>query len=95
MNLVLPWSLHYQVVAQVDGMSGMFNPDPKTNWGNIIAHSSTTRLSFKKEEVKQEFVKFTTVPVCLKVNVSLPYTKTVLVIQKLKIMSSKVRLLLF
>ena len=38
-----------QVVAQVDGMSGMFNPDPKQPiGGNIIAHSSTTRLSFKK-----------------------------------------------
>jgi DNA repair protein RAD51 len=39
-----------QVVAQVDGgPSGMFNPDPKKPiGGNIIAHSSTTRLSLKK-----------------------------------------------
>ncbi|KAH3902607.1 probable DNA repair protein rhp51 [Saccharomycodes ludwigii] len=38
-----------QVVAQVDGMSGMFNPDPKKPvGGNIMAHSSTTRLAFKK-----------------------------------------------
>lgn len=38
-----------QVVAQVDGMSSMYNPDPKKPiGGNIIAHASTTRLSFKK-----------------------------------------------
>jgi DNA repair protein RAD51 len=39
-----------QVVAQVDGgPSAMFNPDPKKPiGGNIIAHASTTRLSFKK-----------------------------------------------
>jgi DNA repair protein RAD51 len=39
-----------QVVAQVDGgPSAMFNPDPKKPiGGNIIAHSSTTRLSLKK-----------------------------------------------
>lgn len=38
-----------QVVAQVDGMSSVYNPDPKKPiGGNIIAHSSTTRLSFKK-----------------------------------------------
>ncbi|KAJ3271986.1 recombinase rad51 [Terramyces sp. JEL0728] len=33
-----------QVVAQVDGGAGMFNPDPKKPiGGNIIAHASTTR----------------------------------------------------
>jgi DNA repair protein RAD51 len=38
-----------QVVAQVDGSAGMFNPDPKKPiGGNIIAHASTTRLSLKK-----------------------------------------------
>ncbi len=38
-----------QVVAQVDGASAMFNPDPKKPiGGNIIAHASTTRLSFRK-----------------------------------------------
>ncbi|KAI8592376.1 recombinase rad51 [Geranomyces variabilis] len=37
-----------QVVAQVDGMA-MFNPDPKKPiGGNIMAHSSTTRLSLRK-----------------------------------------------
>lgn len=37
-----------QVVAQVDG-GALFNPDPKKPiGGNIIAHSSTTRLYFKK-----------------------------------------------
>ncbi|CEP20646.1 DNA repair protein rhp51 AltName: Full=RAD51 homolog [Cyberlindnera jadinii] len=37
-----------QVVAQVDG-GMMFNPDPKKPiGGNIIAHSSTTRLSLRK-----------------------------------------------
>ena len=85
-----------QVVAQVDGMSGMFNPDPKKPIGvTLLPIHQQLDYRLKREEVKQEFVRFTTVPVCLKVNVSLPYTKTVLVIQKLKIMSSKVRLLLF
>lgn len=38
-----------QVVAQVDGMASMYNPDPKKPiGGNIIAHASTTRLSLKK-----------------------------------------------
>ncbi|KAH6626015.1 Rad51-domain-containing protein [Chaetomium sp. MPI-SDFR-AT-0129] len=39
-----------QVVAQVDGgPSAMFNPDPKKPiGGNIMAHSSTTRISLKK-----------------------------------------------
>lgn len=38
-----------QVVAQVDGGAGMFNPDPKKPiGGNIIAHASTTRISLKK-----------------------------------------------
>lgn len=38
-----------QVVAQVDGASAMFNPDPKKPiGGNIIAHASTTRLYFRK-----------------------------------------------
>lgn len=37
-----------QVVAQVDG-GQMFNPDPKKPiGGNIMAHSSTTRLSLRK-----------------------------------------------
>ncbi|PVH15360.1 DNA repair protein rhp51 [Candidozyma duobushaemuli] len=47
-----------QVVAQVDGMAGMFNPDPKKPiGGNIIAHSSTTRLSFKKGRGEQRICK--------------------------------------
>ncbi|KAJ3260956.1 recombinase rad51 [Boothiomyces macroporosus] len=38
-----------QVVAQVDGGAGMFNPDPKKPiGGNIIAHASTTRLYLRK-----------------------------------------------
>lgn len=36
-----------QVVAQVDGGASMFNADPKKPiGGNIMAHSSTTRLVF-------------------------------------------------
>jgi DNA repair protein RAD51 len=38
-----------QVVAQVDGASAMFNPDPKKPiGGNIMAHASTTRLYLRK-----------------------------------------------
>ncbi|SAM01541.1 hypothetical protein [Absidia glauca] len=38
-----------QVVAQVDGGSAMFNPDPKKPaGGNIIAHASCTRLYLRK-----------------------------------------------
>mmetsp|Transcript_7812 Transcript_7812/g.11801 ORF Transcript_7812/g.11801 Transcript_7812/m.11801 type:complete len:353 (-) Transcript_7812:53-1111(-) len=38
-----------QVVAQVDGGGGMFAADPKKPiGGNIMAHSSTTRLSLRK-----------------------------------------------
>lgn len=38
-----------QVVAQVDGASAMFNADPKKPiGGNIMAHSSTTRLYLRK-----------------------------------------------
>ncbi|OZJ06257.1 DNA repair protein rhp51 [Bifiguratus adelaidae] len=38
-----------QVVAQVDGGAAMFNPDPKKPiGGNIMAHSSTTRLYLRK-----------------------------------------------
>lgn len=40
-----------QVVAQVDGQAGPYNPDPrKPIGGNIIAHASTTRLYFKKNK---------------------------------------------
>lgn len=47
-----------QVVAQVDGSASMFNPDPKKPiGGNIIAHSSTTRLSFKKARGEQRICK--------------------------------------
>lgn len=47
-----------QVVAQVDGMSGMYNPDPKKPiGGNIIAHSSTTRLSLRKGRGEQRVCK--------------------------------------
>lgn len=47
-----------QVVAQVDGSAAMFNPDPKKPiGGNIIAHSSTTRLSFKKGRGEQRICK--------------------------------------
>lgn len=47
-----------QVVAQVDGLASMFNPDPKKPiGGNIIAHSSTTRLSFKKGRAEQRICK--------------------------------------
>lgn len=38
-----------QVVAQVDGATAMFNADPKKPiGGNIMAHSSTTRLYLRK-----------------------------------------------
>lgn len=38
-----------QVVSQVDGGGGMYNPDPKKPiGGNIMAHASTTRLSLRK-----------------------------------------------
>ncbi|PJF17429.1 Rad51 recombination DNA repair [Paramicrosporidium saccamoebae] len=41
--------LSNQVVAQVDGASAMFNADPKKPiGGNIMAHSSTTRLYLRK-----------------------------------------------
>lgn len=47
-----------QVVAQVDGMAGMFNPDPKKPiGGNIIAHASTTRLSLKKGRAETRICK--------------------------------------
>ncbi len=47
-----------QVVAQVDGASSMFNPDPKKPiGGNIIAHSSTTRLSLRKGRGEQRICK--------------------------------------
>lgn len=46
-----------QVVAQVDA-GAVFNPDPKKPiGGNIIAHSSTTRLSFKKGRGEQRICK--------------------------------------
>ncbi|GME95817.1 hypothetical protein B5S28_g4941 [[Candida] boidinii] len=46
-----------QVVAQVDG-GALFNPDPKKPiGGNIIAHSSTTRLSFRKGRGEQRICK--------------------------------------
>ncbi len=38
-----------QVVATVDGSGGMFQQDPKKPvGGNIMAHSSTTRLYLRK-----------------------------------------------
>ncbi|KTW27571.1 DNA repair protein rhp51 [Pneumocystis jirovecii RU7] len=47
-----------QVVAQVDGNASMFNPDPKKPiGGNIIAHSSTTRLSLRKGRGEQRICK--------------------------------------
>lgn len=47
-----------QVVAQVDGGAGMFNPDPKKPiGGNIIAHASTTRLSLRKGRGPQRICK--------------------------------------
>ncbi|CCF60534.1 hypothetical protein KAFR_0K01800 [Kazachstania africana CBS 2517] len=53
-----------QVVAQVDG-SSMFNPDPKKPiGGNIMAHSSTTRLGFKKGRGAQRICKVVDSP-CL------------------------------
>ena len=53
-----------QVVAQVDG-AAMFNPDPKKPiGGNIMAHSSTTRLGFKKGKGCQRICKVVDSP-CL------------------------------
>jgi DNA repair protein RAD51 len=47
-----------QVVAQVDGAASMFNADPKKPiGGNIIAHSSTTRLSLRKGRGPQRICK--------------------------------------
>lgn len=47
-----------QVVAQVDGAGGAFNPDPrKPIGGNIIAHASTTRLYFKKGKGENRICK--------------------------------------
>eukprot|EP00161_Ancyromonas_sigmoides_P022426 TRINITY_DN6847_c0_g1_i2.p1 TRINITY_DN6847_c0_g1~~TRINITY_DN6847_c0_g1_i2.p1 ORF type:complete len:339 (-),score=79.65 TRINITY_DN6847_c0_g1_i2:439-1455(-) len=46
-----------QVVAQVDG-AAMFNPDPKKPiGGNIMAHATTTRLSFRKGRGENRVVK--------------------------------------
>lgn len=53
-----------QVVAQVDGAMS-FNPDPKKPiGGNIMAHSSTTRLGFKKGRGCQRLCKVVDSP-CL------------------------------
>lgn len=53
-----------QVVAQVDGAMS-FNPDPKKPiGGNIMAHSSTTRLAFKKGKGCQRYCKVVDSP-CL------------------------------
>lgn len=47
-----------QVVAQVDGQAGPFNPDPrKPIGGNIIAHASTTRLYLKKGKGENRICK--------------------------------------
>lgn len=47
-----------QVVAQVDGGGGAFNPDPrKPIGGNIIAHASTTRLYLKKGKGENRMCK--------------------------------------
>lgn len=46
-----------QVVAQVDG-AAMFQADPKKPiGGNIMAHASTTRLSFRKGRGDSRVVK--------------------------------------
>ena len=47
-----------QVVAQVDGAASMFNADPKKPiGGNIMAHSSTTRLYLRKGRAEQRICK--------------------------------------
>jgi len=47
-----------QVVAQVDGTGGAFNPDPKKPiGGNIMAHASTTRLSLRKGRAEARICK--------------------------------------
>jgi len=47
-----------QVVAQVDGQGGAFNPDPKKPiGGNIMAHASTTRLSLRKGRAEARICK--------------------------------------
>lgn len=47
-----------QVVAQVDGGGGAYNPDPrKPIGGNIIAHASTTRLYLKKGKGENRICK--------------------------------------
>ena len=47
-----------QVVSQVDGMSNMYNPDPKKPiGGNILAHALTTRLSLRKGRAETRICK--------------------------------------
>jgi len=47
-----------QVVAQVDGNAAMFNADPKKPiGGNIMAHSSTTRLYLRKSRGETRICK--------------------------------------
>jgi len=47
-----------QVVALVDGSGGMYQADPKKPiGGNIMAHTSTTRLFLKKGKGEQRLCK--------------------------------------
>lgn len=68
-----------QVVAQVDG--GMaFNPDPKKPiGGNIMAHSSTTRLGFKRVRDVKDYAKLSTHLAYQRLNVCSQSMKMVLV----------------
>lgn len=47
-----------QVVSQVDGMSNMYNPDPKKPiGGNVLAHALTTRLLLRKGRAETRICK--------------------------------------
>ncbi|MCO5591955.1 hypothetical protein L7F22_045948 [Adiantum nelumboides] len=53
-----------QVVAQVDGSAMFAGPQVKPIGGNIIAHASTTRLSFRKGRGEERICKVVSSP-CL------------------------------
>jgi DNA repair protein RAD51 len=46
-----------QVIAQVDGASSFISDPKKPMGGNVIAHASTTRLSFRKGKEKNRICK--------------------------------------
>jgi Rad51 len=82
-----------QVVAQVDGSAGMFNPDPKKPIGGVISAEDVRtenrtslhmlpRRDFHsgREEGKRGCARFMIVHGCLRVMLSSPSIQTALVI---------------